>query len=164
MQRRIKKSHILYSLSPLWRVWIPVSSLWYPQGFCSLLPKSNFDLFFVSCFHHLDYFLFCPICNGWTVSLKRPLNPSKETERQEGRKSPWEQMRVELSARQISFWGLVYRHAQQIFEVVIVMHYLVKAGKGRITNGRQCPIITASPEEHRRVKLAHRHNQRAQCT
>lgn len=55
--------------------------------------------------------------------------------------------------------GLVYRHAQQICVAVIVMHYLVKAVKGRITNDKQCPIITASPEEHGRVKLAQRHNQ-----
>ncbi len=38
------------------------------------------------------------------------------------------------------------------------MHYLVKAVKGRITNDKQCPIITASPEEHERVRLAQRHN------
>lgn len=113
------------------------------------------DLFI--CVHHLHYSLPGPICNA---ALKRPLSRRKQKQRQERKKNPWEQIRVELSARQISFWGLVYRHAQQIYEVVIVMHYLVKAVKGRITNGRQCPIITASPEEHRRVKLAQRHYQR----
>lgn len=60
--------------------------------------------------------------------------------------------------------GFVYRHSQPISEDVIVMHYLVMAAKGRITNGRQCPIITASPEEHRRVKMAQRHNQNTQYT
>lgn len=44
------------------------------------------------------------------------------------------------------------------------MHFLVKAVKGRLTNGRQCPIITASPEEHKRVKLAQRRNQNTQYT
>lgn len=135
-------------------VWILVSSLQCPFSLCSLLPKSHFDLFI--CFHHLHYFLFCPICNSWRVALKRPLSLSRQ--REEGTMSPWKQIRVELSARQILFCCLVYQHPQQICEVMTVMHYLVKAVKGRITNCKHCPIITVSPEEHRRVKLAvHRH-------
>lgn len=39
------------------------------------------------------------------------------------------------------------------------MHYPKSRVKGRITNGSQCHIITVSPEELRRVKLALRHNQ-----
>lgn len=68
--------------------------------------------------------------------------------------SPWEQIRVELSERQILFCCLVYRHPQQICEVMTVMHYLVKAVRGRITNCRHCPIITVSPEQCTRIKLA----------
>lgn len=37
---------------------------------------------------------------------------------------------------------------------VFLMHYLVKRVNWRITNRMQCPIIIASPEEHRRVRLA----------
>ena len=69
---------------------------------------------------------------------------------------------VKISILAISFGVLVYRHAQQICEVVIAIHYPERGVKGGITNGRQCPIITASPEEHRRVKLAQRPNQRTQ--
>lgn len=55
---------------------------------------------------------------------------------------------LELSARHISFGFLEYPHAQQIYKVVIAMHYLVRAVKGGITNGKTCPTITASEEVH----------------
>lgn len=107
-----------------------------------------FVYFLFVCFHL--YFLLCPICNGW-----RSAHRDNRERRILGRK-------VELSSKQFFFFGLVYRHTQT--EVVIIMHYLVKAVKGRITNGKQCPIITASPEEHRRVRLAQGHNLNTQYT
>lgn len=58
---------------------------------------------------------------------------------------------VRISILAISFRVLVYGHAQQICEAVIAMHYPESGVKGRITNGSQCPIITASPEEHGRL-------------
>lgn len=45
------------------------------------------------------------------------------------------------------------QHAQQIYEFVIVMHYLVKAANMTIASSRQCPIIMGNPEEHMRVRL-----------
>lgn len=134
----------------------------------SAQPSSRVKLWilFITGFLHLHYFLLGPILHVWKISLKRPLSRSTETERWEGRRSPWHQITVVLSARPmlgirilvISFLVLVYGHTLLICETVIAMHYPENRVKGRITNGSQCRIITASPEEHRRVKLAQRHN------
>lgn len=54
------------------------------------------------CFHQPHYFLLCPNSNCWRVALKRSLTPNKQRERHEVRTSLLRQIRVELSARQIS--------------------------------------------------------------
>lgn len=51
--------------------------------------------------------------------------------------------------------------AQLISETVIVMYYPENSMKSGIKNCSQCLIITTSPEEHRRVKLAQRRNKPA---
>lgn len=124
----------------------------YPLGLCTPLPKSEFDSFICSCFHHLHYSQLCPICKCWRVAQR-----DKRERRILG--SRWE-----LSCQQDVFHSLslVYWHAKQPCEVVIVLHYLVNAVTGRITNGKQSSIITASAEEHWRVKVIQRHNQNIQ--
>lgn len=72
--------------------WFSVSSLQCPWGFNRFLPKSNTDLFI--CLHYLLYFLFGPIGNGWSAAWK----DNRET-------NHWEKIRVELPARQISFFA-----------------------------------------------------------
>lgn len=49
-----------------------------------------------------------------------------------------------------------------ICESMIAMYYPEDSMKGRITNGSQRLIITTSPEEHRRVKLAQRRHKAGQ--
>lgn len=70
---------------------------------------------------------------------------------------------LRMSSLAISSWLIIYWHAQQICGVVIAMHYPERRVKGRIANSRQCSIITASPEEHGRVKLARRTSWRTAC-
>lgn len=120
-------------------------------------------ILFITGFLHLHYSAWSHL-HCWKVALSRPLSPGRD-EKGEGvpgtdNSCTVSKTDVRISILAISFRVLVYRHAQQICEAVIAMHYPESAVKGRITNCSQWPIITAGPEEHRRVKLAQRHHQR----
>lgn len=93
-------------------------------------PSSRVKLWivFITDFLHLHYFLLGPICNVWRAVLQKPLSPNIETETRREKESlaadnSCTVNKTDFSILSISFWCLVYGHAQHICEAVIAMHY-----------------------------------------
>ena len=127
-----------------------------------LAQPSSRDFFYdeLLVFVHLHYSLLGPIYNGWRVALERPLSPSTETERQEARKSPWLQITgcsVSKTNAQNQYstsyfiLGFLCMGMPSTFVRLWLQYIIQRVGSQRED---QCSIIAASPEQHRRVKLA----------
>ena len=131
-------------------VWIPVSSSRCPRA--ALFQCQTLIYFLLASFHCLCYLPPCPVWDGWRAALKRTLIPGRETEGR-GVEESLGADKFGADSKENFLLGSPSSCVPDWF-VGLWLWCIIwsKRSKGGFTDGRQRPIITTSPEEHRRVR------------